>query len=502
MREGLEVLILISLLMSLYLLVFMFRPILLLRLPNKLKIPKTKITPEIDLFGSIFDVLKYNPRVLDAWIKKHQATFQKKFQDKSTVNERKDYVFFPIEINGLKFDDKLTLPSPFSETYGNRTLSLIWGEVGSGKTTFACQLAKFWMNLKNNSLLPVLIENKIDYTGDGSKPIMDKIVAEIQELIDTEQMITDEVLIKKLLRKPRILLIVDGYSEMSSETREKINLNAKDFPANALIIVSRIEENFLGIDYTFKTVRCNGESLTDFIKRYFKNCGKWHLFEANQEEFLHECAQLERIFGKQNTITVLLAKFYAEKMINSKENNLTLEGSLDNIPDLMLNYLQNLNGKGEIETRSEYPTVTEDAQLIAWKCVEKNYRPSYYTERETVVKAFEGLGRDDGRLCLEYFEKHLGILKSIGYGERQDRSQIRFTVEPLAEYLAALYLVRENKDDEEKWQEFLAKVEEKLGHEEIQGFLLAVRDCCLVKGGEVQVPSFVADEIGKLTNSY
>ena len=72
----------------------------------------------------------------------------------------------------------------------------------------------------------------------------------------------------------------------------------------------------------------------------------------------------------------------------------------------------------------------------------------------------------------------------------------------MAEYLAALYLVRENKDDEEKWQEFLAKVEDKLGHEEIQGFLLAVRDCCLVKGGEVQVPSFVADEIGKLTNSY
>ena len=115
-----------------------------------------------------------------------------------------------------------------------------------------------------------------------------------------------------------------------------------------------------------------------------------------------------------------------------------------------------------------------------------------------MVKAFGQLGRNDAILCLEYFEKHLRLLKSIGYGEKKDRNKIRFALDPLAEYLAALYLVEENKDDEEKWREFLATAEEKLGKEEIKGFLLAMRDCCLAKGSEVRVPSFVADEIGKL----
>jgi len=31
----------------------------------------------------------------------------------------------------------------------------------------------------------------------------------------------------------------------------------------------------------------------------------------------------------------------------------------------------------------------------------------------------------------------------------------------------------------------------------IQGFLLAVRDCCLAKGAEAKVPDFVAVELGK-----
>lgn len=506
--EQLRWLILISILMGLYLIVFIFNPRWLLMLPTELKIPKTPITPQIKLFGGILGVLKYNPRVLDAWIKQYWATFEKKFLEISTIDEEKDYVSLPVELNGIEIDELTWEILRKDYQREKRIRLLIWGEGGSGKTTLACQIAKWTMKKQLQStkhsqhlILPVLIEKEIDHTEDDIEPIMETVVAKIQEFIDKEQIITDELLVEQLLRKRRILLIVDRYSEMSPETQAHINPDAKEFPANALIVVSRIEEDFWSIDTKIKTLRFDGEKLVYFIKEYLKKHGKWHLFEADQEDFLRECAQIEGIFGKQKTVTPLLARFYVEKMINSKENNLTLEGSLDNIPDLMLNYLQKLNGKGEIETRSLYPTVTEDAQLIAWKCVEKNYRPSY-TEREKVVEAFEGLGRNDGTLCIEYFEKQLKIVHSIGYGEIQDRNQIRFTVEPLAEYLAALYLVRENKDDEEKWQEFLAKVEEKLGHEEIQGFLLAVRDCCLVKGGEVQVPSFVADEIGKLTNSY
>ncbi len=504
-EKGLEGwLILIPALMGSYLLVLWVRPLWLLKLPAELKIPETPKTPEVKLPVGILLFLKYRPWVLDAWVKKHLETFQKKFLENETVEERKDYVSLPVELNSEEIDELTaeTLSEPFKKE--KRVRLLIWGEGGSGKTTIACQIAKWAMKKQEQSkalakhlMLPVLIEKEIDNAGDGIKPIMEAIMAEIQELIDNEQMIVDELLVKQLLRQRRILLIVDRYSEMSQETQEKFNPDLKEFPANALIVTSRIEEDFRGIDIKIKTLRFDGGKLAYFIEQYLKECGKWDLFETDQEEFLQECAQLARIVGEQKTITVLLAKLYAEKMINSQENNFTSEGSLDNIPDLILNHLEKLNRQGERETKSEYPTIKQDAQLIAWKCLEQNYRPSY-AERETVVKAFEQLERNDATLCLEYFEKHLRLLKSIGYGERKDRNKIRFALDPLAEYLAALYLVEENKDDEEKWREFLAKVEEKLGKEEIKGFLLAVRDCCLAKGSEVRIPNFVADEIGKL----
>ena len=77
--EELGFLILIPLLIGLYLIILVFRPLWLLILPIELKVPKTPITPEIKLFGRLLGVLKYKPRVLDAWVKKYLVTFHKKF---------------------------------------------------------------------------------------------------------------------------------------------------------------------------------------------------------------------------------------------------------------------------------------------------------------------------------------------------------------------------------------------------------------------------------------
>ena len=498
-------LILTLVLMGFYLGVFWFRPLWLLGLPTEFKIPKTSITPEVKLPIAILIFLKYRPRVLNTWVEKHLEAFEKKFLENQTVEERKDYISLPVKLNNQKIDELTAeILRGFLKTDKGVRL-LIWGEGGSGKTTIACQIAKWLMEKQHHSkglgkhlMVPVLINQEIEQAGDGIKPIMEAIMVEIQDSSDSKQTIIDELLLRQLLLQGRILLIIDRYSEMSQKTQEKINPDLKKFPANALIVTSRIEENFRGIDIKIKTLRFDGGKLAYFIEQYLKERGKWHLFQADQEEFLHECAQLAGIVGEQKTITVLLAKLYAEKMINSKENNVLCETYLDNIPDLILNHLEKLNRQGEIKTKTEYPTGKQDAQLIAWKCLDQNYKPSY-TEREAVVEAFKQLGRNDAISCLEYFEKHLGLLKSIGYGERKNRNKIHFALDPLAEYLAALYLVQEKcRDDEKKWREFLTKVEEKLGNEEIKDFLLVLRDCCLAKGSEFKVPSFVLDEIGKV----
>ncbi|BAY20565.1 hypothetical protein NIES2100_03070 [Calothrix sp. NIES-2100] len=485
----------------LYLGVLRFYPLLLLRLPAELKVPKTPITPELKVPVTFVIWLKYRPRVLDAWVEKHIHTFEKKFLQNETVDERKDYVSLPVKFNNQDIEELTAtdLRGTFKteKQIEKRVRLLIWGEGGSGKTTIACQIAK-WAMIKDKSkrlneehlMLPILIEQELkSQLGEGIKPLIEEIVGHIQELSDSEQKIVDELLVEQLLRKRRILLIVDHFSEMNQQTREQINPNLREFPANALVVTSRIEERFNGIDTKIKTLRFDGGKLAYFIEQYIKQCKKWQLFEDNQEEFLQECAQLARIVGDKQTITVLLAKLYAERMINAKENLSVTERSLDNIPDLIIDHLKKLNREVERSTAEEYHTLEPDAKLIAWKCLEQNYKPNY-VERNSLIDA---LGQEKADKALEHFEKKLYLIKSGNSGT------IRFALDPLAEYLAGLYLVEHHKENEASWREFLAKVDSDANkREEIKGFLLAVRECCIAKGIEAKVPSFVEEELGKL----
>lgn len=487
----------------LYLGVLRFYPLLLLRLPAEVKIPKTSITPEFKVPLGFVMWLKYRPRVLDAWVEKHIYTFEKKFLKNETVDERKDYVSLPVQLN--KKDIEELTAKDLRDTFKTgkqvekRVRLLIWGEGGSGKTTIACQIAK-WAMIRDKSkrlneehlMLPILIEQDLkSQLGEGIKPLIEEIVGHIQELSDSEQKIVDELLVEQLLRKRRILLIMDNLSEMNQQTREQIKPKLREFPANALVVTSRIEEKFDGIDIDtkIKTLRFDGGKLAYFIEQYLKQCNKWELFEEDQEEFLQECAQLARIVGEKKTITVLLAKLYAERMINAKENLSVTERSLDNIPDLIIDHLKKLNWEVERSTAEEYHTLEPDAKLIAWKCLEQNYKPSY-VERKSVIDA---LGQEKADKALEHFEKKLYLIKSGNSGT------IRFALDPLAEYLAGLYLVEHHKENEASWREFLAKIDQNLDkREEMKGFLLAVRECCIAKSIEAKVPSFVAEELSKL----
>jgi hypothetical protein len=78
------------------------------------------------------------------------------------------------------------------------------------------------------------------------------------------------------------------------------------------------------------------------------------------------------------------------------------------------------------------------------------------------------------------------------------RDRIRFTLDPLAEYLAGLYLVEQNRDNEDSWRQFLAQAGAVPGAPETtKGFLLAIRDCCHAKGAEWNVPIWVAHELAR-----
>jgi hypothetical protein len=91
---------------------------------------------------------------------------------------------------------------------------------------------------------------------------------------------------------------------------------------------------------------------------------------------------------------------------------------------------------------------------------------------------------------LAYLEGNLRVVQTIGAG----RDRIRFTLDPLAEYLAALQVMENSGEDEQSWCKLLAETA-CVDFETIKGFLLALIDCCQTKGNDVKVPNSVLREL-------
>jgi NACHT conflict system protein len=182
-------------------------------------------------------------------------------------------------------------------------------------------------------------------------------------------------------------------------------------------------------------------------------------------------------------LTALIAKSYADQMVAAKEG---AEGDLpENIPELMIKYISALARPPE---SPEIETVISAAKTIAWRCVQTTFRPAA-TSRADLLTV---LGGDKSKPLLSYLKDKLRILQSVGAANEL----LRFSLDPLAEYLAALQLVDQNGRHDSQWRQFLEKADRMDGAPHaIRGFLVAVRDCCLAK--HTSVPPFVADEIAR-----
>ncbi|GAB4206178.1 MAG: hypothetical protein Fur006_63040 [Coleofasciculaceae cyanobacterium] len=495
----------------LWLILLGVRPLWLLKINNALKpytdVPLPVIGISVPIRYALFvGFFHYHSRVLDAWVVAHLTSVREEFQQKDTVRDRNIYIPIPVVLDGETVP-QLTAKDLQPKFKKQRGCLLIWGEGGAGKTSLACQIAKWAMSddeserLCEHQMLPVLIEEDLNVEAADKPPLMAAIRGQLQDLTNETDPISEDLL-ERLLRKQRILVIVDHLSEMSEATRKAIRPELPDFCVNALVITSRTEETLGKVTKTtLKPLRIEGNRLSSFMEAYLTQRGKRDRF--TDTEFFDACSRLSTMVGTRN-ITVLLAKLYAEQLIAAKEGTTAGAGAQfvtplpDNIPDLMLSYLNELNRDVNGDKVDDSPngdsfasrTVQEDAKAIAWECLKDHYRP-VPVKREVAIAALSG---NNAEARLKYLEHRLRLIHTIG----PSLDQIRFTLDPLAEYIAALQLLEQYGKDRGQWRKFLAQTATMPGvPAAIQGFLLAVRDCCLAKGAELQVPDFVAQELEK-----
>jgi hypothetical protein len=402
----------------------------------------------------------------------------------------------PVLINGQPTKE-LSAENLRSEFSGQVTSLLIYGEGGIGKTSLACRIARWAVNpdplkrLTSHSMLPVLIEEDLDSKVAEGKRFKEAIRRQLKLLVDEKDIISDELLTRLLLER-RILVVVDRFSELSKSTQLEIKTSVSDIPVNAVILTARNRHGLEDIIKTYiKPSPLNAELLPSFIGSYLDKRQK-RCFYPDTTEFLQACVQLSGM-DKRREVTVLLAKLYAEQMISAKEKEQKSKLRLPNtIPDLMLNYLNELNqGKKNKGGKFSNHDVRRDAKIVAWECLKQTLQPSL-ARLNNVIPI---IGGENAEARLEHLAQNsLGILQQI-----PPEDQVRFTLDPLAEYLAALHLLEINNSNAQAWKEIITRIEAlSTPNMLIQGFLLALRDCCLLQGEEHGIPNFVLEYLEKL----
>ncbi len=492
---------------SLWFAILRLRPLWLLRIndalkPYEFKLPETWGGAPVRIRDLTFiSIFIYRPRVLDSWVLAHIETVREQFAQRNTVKSRATYIPVSFELDDKKLPQLRgqDLPAIFTK---KRICLLIWGEGGIGKTSIACQIADWAMEpdktkrLCKHLMIPILIEEELDSkVAQGKHPFFEAIRGQLKSITNHPTPISEELL-QKLLQQRRILVIADHFSEMAETTQKEIDPNAADFPINALVVTSRLDSTMGKANKnTLHPLRIEGSELSAFMEKYLDKLGKLNLFNGSQ--FHYACGDLakllEEIRIQGRSTTVLFAKLYADVLVAKMEGNKS--GNLpENIPDLMLSYLNELN-RDMVENKLTDITVHEDAKLLAWECLKLTYRPTS-TKIPDAINALSAFHSQDVERRFNYLQEKLHLMQT----NVPSKENVRFVLDPVAEYLAGLHLVDIYGKDESKWRDFLIDADFQNSPEAIKGFMLAVRDCYLAKIPGARDTNFLPKEIAARYN--
>jgi HEAT repeat protein len=410
-------------------------------------------------------------RVLEAWIDEYADHAWDNFADQGIRKNRNVFCSLPVDVDGELIAE--LSPEKLRPCCGlDRWLLRIVGEGGLGKTTLACQIALWAIDkeaskrlIPNRRMIPIVLER-----GTGMEALHDwaqfmkAIRGQLRDLIGEAKEVP-EWLCAALLRDRRILVIVDGLSEMEFGAARPLPLYP-EFSAAALIVTSRSESLWADVNHTdIRPHRIDRDHLIPFMNAYLGKASQ----TLRDDEIWEACKRLSGLVGKERSITPLLARLYAEQLANT---NAFKKKVLRNIPELILGYITTL--KGERKPGDPDPSALHRAaELTAWWCCKDNCNAGY-ARRDDVLRALLDPGRGLTPELLDLLERRLQLVRTIAPSE----THIEFAMDTVAEYLAGLWLVHELSNDQ-AWFEFLDKADASLSsRESVCGFLAAVLDCC------------------------
>jgi len=451
------------------------------RLSARCEIPVVKVNIPFDRL-LIPRHIGYHARGLDAWIAQHVDTARENFRRKTTVASRSVFVDLPLKVSGTPISSVDTAEQLRSICAKHRWYVLIRGEGGIGKTALACRMGLKAMDdacesrLCKHLMVPVLIEPNLGFDVCRDVETLKRTArGEIEALVESPEEVPEE-LFERLLRTRRILVILDGLSEMVPNGQKveegKARPAGPGFPFAALVVTSRTDvEHWGGAAAVLEPMRIDSEHLLDFVNAYLKSGDP----DVSDDVVIRAYTQLKEMVDCREGLTPLLARMFAETWPVAGATEHGQSAIPRNVPDLVLKYLNFLNRQRK-EEDPENPSIHRVARVVAWECVRARYRPDRARKQDVVTALTRGTADErapDPQRVLDYLERCLGLIQTVD----PEETQLQFLLDPLAEYLAAIHCV-DTYQRTRDWDRLLDKAESaEGGAEAIRTFLIALWQC-------------------------
>jgi ABC-type amino acid transport substrate-binding protein len=436
-------------------------------------------------------------RVLDALIIHRNRTILENFVDRKTVKERA--VFFApqfaisgdfVEVGGIEERRRELITRLRSVFEKPNAALLITSEGGGGKTSLACWIGRNALQPhardKRDELIfpritvPVILEGKIE------QDLTDTIHAQIQALLAME---LPKDIAMSLLINGRAFVIIDGYSELDEESRAKLSSLSPKLPRFKLIVTSRrTEVLFGGVATTELSPRkLAGPTLAQFLQAWLVHLGIRERFSSAR--FFECCSRLSQLSGSSG-VPPLFVSLYAQLLLSLADKPAAQLPILKGVSGLFLDYVNQVNHAIGAD-RVPDPTVHKALRTIAWLCVKNTYQPHACARSEAHSK-FEGVGLSAS--LIDYAVGKLGLIETI----RPAQVNLRFALDPLAEFFAASHLFNDCAFSGAEWKHLFDFFSDEKNIADCAGFARAILSAENFESGTAAAPKPFLSRLNRL----
>lgn len=453
------------------------------RVISELKLPEGWSWVETLIRLVTLERVFYPPRALDAWLELRMDAVRDGFERIAAVRERVVHVPLPVVVDDEY--DMVPMPETLRPLFARPTNTiLISGEGGSGKTSIALRVARWAVSderserIRAHPMVPVLV-TELPPGADPGAPLFDAVREGLRAALDAPGAL-HRALVERLVSQSRVLIILDYFSERDDAQRASLLADKLLTRPASLIVTSRRDESLgAGRQTRLVPVRIAAEQISPFMHNYLVQRKRREQFTDN--EFLDACTTLSRLLRGRD-ITPLFVKLYAEVLIGNRAGRVA--GALPaNVPELMLGYLNELNRNAPSDA-PDIALVQSAAKILAWECFRDGLVPTSVGRARLIDALAAGLGRrGDPAGILDYLRDDAQLLHTPGV----DASSLRFVLDPLAEYLAAIRALDLLRSGELVWERILHLLEsEPRGSRSRGGFAQALLEAIGAFGIEVE----------------